>query len=196
MPEYRACNLIDLFVVTVLTLKRILLLSLCCVVTASAFGQARDFGGIAQKEALKKLSFMVGTWDGDGWVEMAGHKSTFQGTETILEKCEGALLSLEGNHYVMAGDRKIPIHNAFGFIRFDDKTGKYYMRSHLANGLEMEYEFTPKADGYVWSQTSPSWGDVTYTAVFKDGDWLEYGETSKDGKVSRVYEMHMKRRSS
>lgn len=144
---------------------------------------------------MKKISFMVGTWNGDGWADAQGQHHAFRGTEIILPKCEGAIMSLEGNHYIDAGGRQIPIHNAFGFIRFDDRTGRYYMRSHLANGLEMEFDFTPNETGYTWKMPHPVYGEVLYTATFKGDDWMEYGDAMKDGKPVRIYEMHMKRQS-
>lgn len=144
---------------------------------------------------MKKLSFMVGTWTGSGWADVRGEHHAFQGTETILPKCEGAIMSLEGNHYVDAGGRRIPIHNAFGWISYDDKAKTYHMRSHLANGLESVFDFNVTPNGYVWSQKNPNWGDVKYTAVFTADQWTEYGEVAKDGKTVRVYEMTLKRKA-
>ena len=161
---------------------------------ALASAQAPDFGGTAQKEAIKKMSFMVGEWAGSGWADVNGTRRAFNGEETILSKCDGALLSLEGNHSMDIQGRKIPIHNAFGFLRYDDKTKKYHMRAHLANGLESEYEFTGTPNGYTWSQDHPTWGHVVYTAVFTDKTWVEYGETAKAGKKIRVYEMNLTRK--
>lgn len=158
-----------------------------------AVGQTPDFGGSAQKQAIAKLNFMIGEWQGSGWALYNSQKFLFEGTEVILPKCEGTILSLEGNHSTVRNGQKVPIHNAFGMLRYDEKTSKYFMRAHLANGLENEYEFKVLPNGYSWKQESPTWGNVEYTAEFKGDDWLEYGEIEKDGKRVRVYEMRMKR---
>jgi hypothetical protein len=170
-----------------------LLFSFCL---SSVFGQAPDFGGKAQIAALDKASFMLGSWKGSGWASIGSEKHEFQGTEVIERRCGGALFSLDGNHFITVGDRKIPIHVAFGFLRFDDKKGGYFMRSHLSNGLEMEYPITITANGYTWEQDSPNWGHVVYTATFSGGSWTEYGETEKDGKKTRVYEMTMRKQKA
>ncbi len=175
-------------------MRKICLILIAFTLTCVASAQAPDFGGIAQKEAIKKMNFMVGEWAGTGWADVSGTHRSFNGEETISSKCDGAILSLEGNHSMDIQGRKIPIHNAFGMLRYDEKTKKYHMRAHLANGLENEYEFTATADGYTWSQDHPTWGHVVYTAVFTDKTWVEYGEGEKDGKKSRVYEMTMARK--
>lgn len=174
-------------------MKGLFITVLTSALVATSFAQAPDFGGNAQKEAIKKLSFMVGEWSGGGWADIGGQHRPFKGTETILMKCEGAILSLEGNHYSEVGTRRIPVHSAFGWVRFDDRDKTYHMRSHLANGLESEFAFKALPNGYTWSQKHPTWGDVVYTAVFEGDKWTEYGEAEKDGKKVRMYEMSLTR---
>ena len=175
-------------------MRKICFAFIALVITCAANAQAPDFGGIAQKEAIKKMSFMLGEWTGSGWADVNGTHRSFNGEEIISSKCDGAILSLEGNHSMEIQGRKIPIHNAFGMLRFDEKTKKYHMRAHLANGLENEYEFTATPNGYTWSQDHPTWGHVVYTAIFTDKTWVEYGEIEKDGKKARMYEMTMSRK--
>ena len=46
----------------------------------------------AQREAMKKLDFLVGEWKGEGWMEFApGQRRTFRGTEVVQSKLDGLL---------------------------------------------------------------------------------------------------------
>jgi hypothetical protein len=95
------------------------------IASAISFCQAPDFGGNSQRDAMKKLSFMVGDWKGGGWADANGQKREFEGNESIGLRCDGTVLSLEGNHFMTIQNRKIPIHVAFGMLRFDDKAKTY-----------------------------------------------------------------------
>ncbi len=171
------------------------LLLVALLFASFAYAQQPDFGGKAQKEAMAKLDFLLGEWTGTGWASFNGRKSPFKGTETIQSKLGGVLFTLQGDHFVEVEGKKIPVHEAFGTLRYDEKKKLYFMRAHLASGMAHEFEFTPRTLGYQWTQMSPQWGETVYTAEFTKDTWLEYGEVTRDGKKERVYEMTMKRKT-
>src|SRR5688572_20526028 len=58
----------------------------------------------AQKEEMKKLDFLIGKWQGEGWVKMPGaERQTFTQTETVQKKLGGLALLIEGH-----GTSKLP----------------------------------------------------------------------------------------
>src|SRR3954465_4448796 len=81
----------------------------------------------AQRDAMKKLDFLVGEWKGEGWMEFApGQKRTFKGTEVVQSKLDGLLLAIEGLHRGRVGDKEeVVVHNAFGLVSYDDKAKRY-----------------------------------------------------------------------
>jgi hypothetical protein len=161
---------------------------------ATGFAQGPDFGGNAQREALKKLSGLTGEWSGTGWAELGGRRSEFKSVEIVTPKAGGAVLAVEGEHWIEVGERKIPVHLAFATIRYDEKEKKYTMRANLSTGLEKVYPIEVLENGYRWSQRSTDLGDVTYVATFRGNSWVEYGEVVRDGKAVRVYEMRLTRK--
>ena len=46
----------------------------------------------AQLQAMSRLDYMVGHWEGEGWTEMNGVRHTFHGTELIQRKLAGVAL--------------------------------------------------------------------------------------------------------
>src|SRR5437868_12634571 len=82
----------------------------------------------AEREAMKKLDFLVGEWKGEGWMEFApGQRRTFKGTEVVQSKLDGLLVTIEGLHRGQVGGRgdEVVVHNAFALVSYDDKANRY-----------------------------------------------------------------------
>jgi len=144
----------------------------------------------AQREALRKLSFMDGVWRGDASTVLpSGEKHGITQTERIGPFLDGSVKVIEGRGYDRDG--KVTF-NAFGTISFNPATGVYTMHSY-AQGNVGDFVLTPAADGYVWEIPA---GPMTirYTATIKDGAWQEVGERMLAGKDPvRFFEMQLKR---
>jgi len=144
----------------------------------------------AQREALRKLSFMDGVWRGDASTVLpSGEKHGITQTERIGPFLDGSVKVIEGRGY--GRDGKVTF-NAFGTISFNPATGVYTMHSY-AQGNVGDFVLTPAADGYVWEIPA---GPMTirYTATIKDGAWQEVGERMLAGKDPvRFFEMQLKR---
>src|SRR5262249_48103511 len=70
----------------------------------------------AQREAMKKLDFLVGQWKGEGWMEFApGQRRTFKGAEVVQRKLDGLLVSMDGEHRGQVGGKgeEVVVHSAF-----------------------------------------------------------------------------------
>jgi len=158
----------------------------------AAFGQGRPDPTLiaAQREAMTRLAMMDGVWRGPAWTILAsGEKHSITQTERIGPFLDGSVKVLEGRGY--EPDGKV-IFNAFGTISYDPGKKGYTLHSY-AQGYVGDFVLKLTADGYIWEIPA---GQMTirYTAVIKDGAWLEVGDRIMPGKEPvRFFEMNLKR---
>jgi hypothetical protein len=145
----------------------------------------------AQREAMKKLDFLVGRWEGGGWMEFApGQRRTFKSTETVQSKLDGLLLTIDGMHRGRVGDagEEVVVHNAFGLISYDAQAKRYRFQAFTARGNHEDTEAKVSDKQLVWGMSIPQFGEVRYTTRLDEkGRWFEVGEVSKDGKEWRKF---------
>jgi hypothetical protein len=152
----------------------------------------------AQRDAMKKLDFLIGQWQGEGWMEIApGQRRTFKGTEVVQSKLDGLLLAVEGLHHGPAGDKgkEVVVHHAFGLVSYDDQAKRYRFQAFTSRGNYADAEAKVTEGQLVWGMKVPQFGDVRYTVKLDDkGRWFEIGEVSRDGKTwQQFFEMTLKR---
>jgi len=107
----------------------------------------------AQRQAMKKLGFLIGEWAGEGrMLRASGEWIEFNQTEHAEYKLDGLLLVIEGVGRAKSDGR--PLLQAYGIASYDDATGTYHMRAFndgrwletdtvLAdNGRELTWGFT------------------------------------------------------
>jgi hypothetical protein len=144
----------------------------------------------AQREAMAPLAMMDGVWRGPAWTILpSGEKHNITQTERIGPFLDGSIKVIEGRGYGVDG--KVTF-NAFGTIWYDPATRVYTLHSH-AQGQVGDFVLKPTADGYVWDIPA---GPMTirYTAVIKNGNWLEVGDRILPGREPvRFFEMNLKR---
>ena len=155
-------------------------------------------GPAAQRDAMKKLDFLVGQWKGEDWMEFApGQRRTFKGTEVVQGKLDGLLLAIEGLHRGQVGDKKeeVVVHNAFALVSYDDKAKRYRFQAFTSRGNYEDAEAKVSEGQLVWGMKVPQFGDVRYTIKLDDkGRWFEIGEVSRDGKTwQQFFEMTLQR---
>jgi len=98
--------------------------SLLAVLVAAAVQQqpprAPDVN--AQRQAMKKLGFLVGEWAGEGrMLRASGEWTEFSQTERAEYKLDGLLLVIEGVGRAKSDGR--PLLQAYGIASYDDATG-------------------------------------------------------------------------
>src|SRR5262249_7190817 len=148
----------------------------------------------AQREAMKKLDFLVGQWKGEGWMEFApGQRRTFKGAEVVQRKLDGLLVSMDGEHRGQVGGKgeEVVVHSAFALVSYDEKAKRYRFQAFTGRGNFEDTEAKVSDGQMVWGMKVPQFGDVRYTIKLDDkGRWVEIGEVSRDGKVwQRFFEM-------
>jgi hypothetical protein len=134
-------------------------------------------------EVMKKLDFLVGHWEGEGWMMVGpGQRHTAKVTETVQRKLDGTVLLVEGvGRGVVAGQERI-VHNALGVINYDRQAGGFRMRAYRAEGQQVDAEIKLGDNQIVWGFEDPRAGRIRFTMqVNKQGQWQEFGEASRDG---------------
>lgn len=162
--------------------------------TGTASAQSAD----AQREAMKKLDFLVGHWSGEGWMEFVpGQRAVFKGTEVVQSKVDGLVVTIDGLHRGQRGGKgpEVVVHNAFGVISFDAQTKRYRFQGFTSRGNHEDTEATVTEGQLVWGMKIPQFGDVRYTIKLDDkGRWFEIGEVTRGGNEWRkFFEMTLSR---
>ncbi len=160
--------------------------------TSFASAQRPDPAAIlaAQKKAMQALSFMDGVWRGPAWTILPTGKHSITQTERIGPFLDGSVKVLEGRGYETDGRVGF---NAFGTISYDVEKKTYTLHSY-AQGFAGDFEFKVRPDGYVWEIPAGPGMTIRYTAVVKDGIFLEVGDQMVAGKEPfRMFEMRLTR---
>lgn len=132
-----------------------------------------------QLEAMQKLNFLLGDWEGTGWIARGpGPRHHFVQTETIRPYLNGDLILIEGRG-VAAEDTTQVIHHAIAFIGYDADQERYVMRSFLAGGRTTPATVDVQDKRLTWQMGN----NVRYTIWLNEkGQWDEVGEYSQDGE--------------
>lgn len=169
---------------------RIARLLFACVIVTSAFAQGKPPENPEVIKAMKEVAFIVGDWEGEGWMMINGKRETSKISEKIHLKAGGSVLSLEGRG---TGSDGREVHNAFGILYYDAPSKEYRMRSFLAGGTGGEHKATAKNGVIVWTMQNQR--TIRYTIKLDEqGRWHEIGEVDMgDGKWYQFLEMRLKK---
>ena len=171
-------------------MKMIVALLLLCLIALPLAAQMPSIQD--QREAMKKLDFMVGQWKGEGWHERPpGPRVTFTQTENVQKKVDGLALLVEGK-----GTATVGTFEAMGVISYDDQARRYRFVTNTSEGRGGSFELKPTERGWEWGFAIPQGGGhVRYTMkITDDGKWYEIGEYSQDEKTWRKFhEMTLQR---
>jgi hypothetical protein len=175
-------------------MKKLLALSFLLLVPAPFAAQTLNSTGL---DEMKKLEFLVGNWQGEGWMEFGpGQRRKASVTESVQSKLGGRVLIIEGvgKAKLPNRDEEVVVHSAFAFLYYDQATKRYAMRAFLANGNAVDAETNYQDGVFEWGLQIPQ-GKVRYKIKLNDqGQWFEVGEISQDGKTFRqFFEMTLNR---
>jgi hypothetical protein len=162
--------------------------------TVAGFGQQPDHGQTA-REAMAKLGFLVGRWEGQATMDMGpGAKHDVVQQETVEARLDGLLLVVEGTGRTKDDGRLV--HHALGVISFDPLAGRYRVAAYRQDGQSVDAVANFLEDGaFQWSFSVTGTRSVRYTIrQSEDGEWLETGEITHDGAAWLPFlEMRLKR---
>ncbi|MDX2042602.1 MAG: hypothetical protein SF097_15380 [Acidobacteriota bacterium] len=173
-------------------MKKMFLFLLILNCSVAAFAQQAT-----QAQEMKKLDFLVGEWQGEGWTEFVpGQRRTASITEKAQSKLNGTVLLLEGlgKTKVPGKQEEIVVHNALGVLSYDANAKLYRLNSFLADGRSTDAEASFVDGAFQWRMQVPQMS-IRYTIKLTEkGEWFEQGEMSQDGKTWRQFhEMTLRR---
>jgi hypothetical protein len=141
--------------------------------------------------AMKKLSFLVGEWQGESWTQMGPDKRTSKGTEIVQSKLGGLLLVIDGR-FESGGQ---VAHNAYGVLSYDPRAERYRFNAYTTNGQMADAKVELKEGGFDWSFQPNPGITIRYEMRLNDtGEWVEKGYFVRDGSPVQFFEMHLKKK--
>jgi hypothetical protein len=143
--------------------------------------------------AMQAISFLVGRWEGEGWMRRGAEDPVrFSSSEHVESRLDGRVLIVEGLHH--DATTKQIAHHALAVISFDPATGGYRFRSHLVDREGGDYAAELADGAFVWGFETGNGGRVRYVIRVADERWQEIGEYSADGATwSQFFEMNLRR---
>jgi hypothetical protein len=148
--------------------------------------------------AMKRLDFLVGQWEGTGWIQMGPRRATFRQRETVRYAAGGTVVIIDGlGHSQDPGRQDRIVHQAFAVVSYDAASQAFRWRAYrAADGNEITAQPEVGTDKLVWGFDLPQSGaghvrfTITRTAA---GDWLEVGEMQRpSGEWMQFFEMTLK----
>jgi hypothetical protein len=136
----------------------------------------------AQRDAMKKLQFLVGKWSGEADVTRGpGDLLKLTQTENVQYKLDGLVMLVEGEGRNADGNR---VYSALATIAFDDAAGVYHFRAYNS-GRYLDTELTVTADGFSWGFT-PGPVKINNTMKLSDkGEWVEATDVTMGSQPPR-----------
>jgi hypothetical protein len=145
-------------------------------------------GIAAQRDAMKKLEWLVGDWEGPAKFDAGrgGAEDTWtpvRQSEVVKMKLGGRVLLVEGTGRAKMGGEERVLFEALATVSYDPDSKTYKMRAFAPDG-EVDPMIEVGDKSVVWSFAVRN-GRFRYTVKLDEsGRWTEIGErSSDDGKT-------------
>jgi hypothetical protein len=129
----------------------------------------------AQREAMRKVSFLAGHWSGPVTIVRGpGEALHLTQTEDVVYKLDGLVLLIEGKS--TSADGKVQF-SALATIAYDDTSHTYRFRAYH-DGHYLDTELSVPANGFSWSFTAGPAHIVNTMHLTGKGEWDEITEAT------------------
>jgi hypothetical protein len=131
-----------------------------------------------QRQAMKKLDFLIGKWAGEARL-LRGPAESMEllQTEEAQYKLDGLIVMIEGIGGTKSGGQ--PLLQALGIISYDDERRTYHLRAfNDGRFLESQVKLSDEGQGMTWGFAL---GEITTNSVLRineRGEWTEIAEIS------------------
>jgi len=153
-----------------------------------------------QATQMKKLDFLIGKWQGSGYVEyVPGQRGTFTETENIEAKLGGLVDVVEGTGTSkMQNGAEAVTHSALAIVSYDESASAFRWQAYSAANGTAQYIETQATVGdktLEWGYQESRAGSFRFTIKLDEkGQWSEIGEVSHDGKIwQKFFEMTLQK---
>lgn len=137
---------------------------------------------VTDATAMRKADFLVGHWQGSGWIVSGSDhvRHTFTESETLTLKQGGSLLLIEGEGHNAKG--KV-VHDALAVMTWDAQAQHYRWQAWSDGAPYIDASASIGDKTLVWGFQEPHAGTLRFTIKLDaQGRWVETGEMSPDGK--------------
>jgi hypothetical protein len=141
----------------------------------------------AQREAMKKLSFLIGKWPGEARVLRGpGDPVEMLQTEEAQYKLDGLILMIEGVGRTKSDGK--PALQALGLVSYDDAVSVYRIRA-FNDGRWLETEVTLDEGGksITWGFTLGEFKTSSVLRINEKGEWTELAELTIGAQPPRKF---------
>lgn len=154
------------------------------------FGQSPQSDVEAQREAMHKLSFLVGRWSGPITVSMGPEPLHLIQTEEVQMKLDGTVMLIEGKSTGPDGKTQF---SALATVSYDSENHSYAFRAYN-QGRYLDTALMVLDNGFSWSYSAgPAHIANTMHSTAK-GEWSETTDvTFGDQPAHRSVEMMLRR---
>lgn len=105
---------------------------------AAFAAQAPAPAAAAQREAMEQLDWMMGHWNGTGWIQLGPERHEVVQTEAIQSKLDKLVLLIEGPGRNSPGTAVV--HSALAVVSYDERAGTFRWRAFTAEGRQTDAE--------------------------------------------------------
>jgi hypothetical protein len=137
-----------------------------------------------QHDQMRKLSFLLGRWEGEGWVQMGpGGREEFLQSEEIVWKLDSLVIQIDGIGRTKSPDGSAGAigHQALGILSYDEPGSRYRFLAYTAEGRVADAVATVGERSLVWTIAVPGGIQIRYTILLDEKEqWQEVGEFSSD----------------
>ena len=146
----------------------------------------------AQREAMQKVAFLVGTWSGDATTQLGPNETVkVRQTEEVHFKLGGLVLLIEGTgRDLKTSEVKF---NALATISWDEETKVYHFRAYN-DGRYLDADLKVPDKGFAWGyKAGPV--DVRFMMhLDEQGQWVEVGDVKfGDNPAQRTFAMTLRK---
>jgi len=126
----------------------------------------------AQRDAMRKLSFLVGHWSGPVTIGRGpGEMLHLTQTEDVEFKLDGLILLIEGKSTSPDGKGKV-VFSALATVAYDDVSHTYRFRAYN-DGHYVDTELSVPGNGFSWSFAAGPAHIVNTMHLTDKGEWSE-----------------------
>lgn len=139
----------------------------------------------AQRDAMKKLGFLVGKWAGEARLLRGPAESVeLLQTEEAQYKLDGLIIVIEGIGRTKSGGQ--PLLQAFGIVSYDDESATYRLRAfNDGRFLETQVKLLEEGKGMTWGFALGEIRTNSILRINEHGEWTEFAEISIGSQPSK-----------
>jgi len=130
----------------------------------------------AQREAMKRLDFLIGKWGGEARLLRGPAESVeLLQTEEAQYKLNGLIVVIEGVGRTKSGGQ--PLLQAFAIVSYEDESATYRLRAfNDGRFLETQVKLLEEGKGMTWGFALGKIRTNSVLRINERGEWTEFAE--------------------